>query len=330
MITIFAGAGASFAVSEKNFPTTDKFFEKIPSNIKSDKLFQIAVKDIKSVGEPLDIENVLFRLNALEFVVANRMHVPQGNDDLMNGRNEYIYSIFEEFGLGTKLIDFIRSINQQVFSFYKYVPNQIELSNNWLELFKYFQGIGNRLDIFTTNYDLVIEQALEEFGIDKIKISDGLERINYKTYAIDEKLWHDRDPDIDVGLLTKLHGSINWENSGGRILASSNDFSGDLNRHPMIYPGHKGAPNRPPFINFHKYFERCLSLTKKIIFIGFAFRDPYINKLLSKLNSTATVNVIGHGPMPESIPDHLKNRRHNFMYFDHGFNIKSINEIKNI
>jgi len=51
-------------------------------------------------------------------------------------------------------------INERVYDFYSQVPEQNELDRSWLPLLKKMASGGfERIDIVTTNYDLVIEVA---------------------------------------------------------------------------------------------------------------------------------------------------------------------------
>ncbi|MCP5348021.1 MAG: hypothetical protein R3F41_10425 [Gammaproteobacteria bacterium] len=57
-IVVFAGAGASKAVAPEKYPTTVEFFDDLPEEITSNKLFQQVVEFLKedSGKGPIDIE----------------------------------------------------------------------------------------------------------------------------------------------------------------------------------------------------------------------------------------------------------------------------------
>ena len=65
MILIFAGAGASKAVSPTTYPTTIEFFEKLPDNIKSNAIFKNLEGYLRQgtpQGAPIDIEEILWTI----------------------------------------------------------------------------------------------------------------------------------------------------------------------------------------------------------------------------------------------------------------------------
>jgi len=51
---------------------------------------------------------------------------------------------------------------------------------------------------------------------------------------------------------------------------------------PLLYPGYKGVPSKEPFLSFHQTFIDDLldTSTEGAIFIGFAFRDSFINNII--------------------------------------------------
>jgi hypothetical protein len=88
------------------------------------------------------------------------------------------------------------------------------------------------------------------------------------------------------------------------------DFDGNHEKRSIIYPGFKGRPSDVPFAGFHEYFKRRVSKVTHMLFIGFAFRDEYINELLRGWTSpTASIAIIdpvrpATTPFPQA-PVHL-------------------------
>lgn len=94
------------------------------------------------------------------------------------------------------------------------------------------------------------------------------------------------------GLLTRLHGSVNWSKDAETIYVGDPKFKGKHENHAIIYPGFKGRPNEPLFLSFHDHFRRVLRSSRVAIFIGFAFRDPYINEIISNSLTAQTVCIV--------------------------------------
>lgn len=144
---------------------------------------------------------------------------------------------------------------------------------------------NSRLDIFTTNYDLVIESALQSVGLESMLSSSN----DVASSEIDLSRWEDQLVDKEgAGLLTKLHGSVNWHRSPlGKIHVSfpelvSGSYREQLQGRGVIYPGFKGRPETYPFDLFHDYLEGAIGDAQVIIVIGFAFRDEHINQIFSQ------------------------------------------------
>ena len=143
---------------------------------------------------------------------------------------------------------------------------------------------GVPIEVFTTNYDLVLESAIAY--CEKAKIDHGRHRdeINSQT-GINEMVWKDLEMYGDFhGRLTKLHGSIDWRwrdktKKDGIVVANIGPEE-DPSDHPIIWPGPEKNVLQPPFDLFHRHFERVVDKATIIIFIGFSFRDDHINQVL--------------------------------------------------
>ena len=72
MITVFAGAGASRAVSEQ-YPTTLEFFTQLPTTVTSNRLYDPILRRAKSErsDDVVDVEDLLFLLDDLSASVRS-------------------------------------------------------------------------------------------------------------------------------------------------------------------------------------------------------------------------------------------------------------------
>jgi hypothetical protein len=146
------------------------------------------------------------------------------------------------------------------------------------------------VDVFTTNYDINIETAYDEVVAGNADLYFGINGQRRK--FLDMKLWQNTDS-LDHGLVTKLHGSLDWKLDGNRICVGDAVFTGDHAKHAIIYPGFKGESEISFFRPFHDYLERSLANSDVLIFIGFAFRDEYINNSIrNNLSPSAEVIII--------------------------------------
>lgn len=330
-LTIFAGAGASKAVNSKEFPTTIEFFERLPDEIVSDNLFQFALAFINEVEEPvqIDIEMVLWALETLRND-CERLRSANSISGRFFRSAPMVHEIIPRQNLGalsdftsaslSRLTTLISRINEVVYDLYGYEPNEAELGDNWLELLHHAEGAYQNLEIFTTNYDAAIETALDiRLGPETAKAWRAVsgrvrQKLNLKEWA---------ELGAREATLTKLHGSLDWRRSGKEIHVGDSNFTGDHKKHAIIYPGFKGSSGSEFFSVFHNYFASALRDSSKAIFIGYAFRDEYINSIIRE-NISPSTQVFVVNPVQVIFPS----QRVGPKYIKSGFNKSSIASIK--
>ena len=86
--------------------------------------------------------------------------------------------------------------------------------------------IASHIELVTTNYDVVLETALDVLS-EKADppIDSGWRGTIYRRF--DTGLWSTKPSTHSKGLLTKLHGSVNWTRDGDEILVAT-PFSREL------------------------------------------------------------------------------------------------------
>jgi hypothetical protein len=343
MIAIFAGAGASYATNPDEYPTTLEFRKKLDERITSDPLFlniDSHLKKIKGKEATNDIEEILWVLSELDgFVEKARddrstvgwfLRDPRIMRHLEQNVN-FTPLVRHANELANEFDEFRGKINQQVYDFYSRTPTDEELNKAWVPLLQALSHPNLRLEVFTTNYDQIIEGALQvirRLEAD-ISISDGVAREVVNPY-LDTPRWEVTFTENSTnlprnGLLTKLHGSVNWSRRPGEptIYCGAPAFVGDHEREVIIYPGHKGPSPDPPFDLFHDHFRRVVKAARAILFIGFAFRDDYINDILRNATPRETKLILIN---PSGKPDSFPLRGHNVKVIKKGFDEESVNE----
>jgi hypothetical protein len=298
-ILIFAGAGASAAIDPERYPTTSRFFELLPGAVTGSPVYSILVRylnDVRRVRR-VDVEHLLWTMGELDDFLAHvsdESRLPHWL--LSNGKFAELVGKSSDLrptvSLGRQihpaLINLRDRINEQVYDLYASPPMPAELAATWLPLLEGALGLESHVELFTTNYDLILEYAIEE---GKLPISSG--RIPSPLRPkLDVDAWNDLET-RERGLLTKLHGSVDWSRHTDDILVGNSLYKGDHRKHVIIYPGFKGAPAAEPFLSFHRHFERVARAAVAAIFVGFGFRDDYINEVLnSSLSPDTPVLVI--------------------------------------
>lgn len=161
------------------------------------------------------------------------------------------------------------------------------------------------------------------FGEQKISSFQGIKGRQRK--ELDLRKWKEPTPER-FGLLTKLHGSIDWKIQGDRIFVGDAIFTGDHEKQGIVYPGFKGRSNLPFFGEFHDYLEVKLSNATDLIFIGFAFRDEYISDLIrSNISSDARIVLIN----PDKSVKFPSNRSKKLKYIHDYFTSDSVDVAMN-
>ena len=156
----------------------------------------------------------------------------------------------------------------------------------------------------------------------QVNWTDGFDRLGE---------WLPRAFDEDYQLrLFRLHGSMCYlkDKQTGRITNPRTYFraagpSELLPEHILIYPGYKGIPpEENELISYpHKYLKEGLKTAEYAIFIGFAFRDEYINRVVVEAKeSNSSLRIIVANPAPiESIQANLPRQLNDFEHIPHGF-----------
>lgn len=172
-----------------------------------------------------------------------------------------------------------------------------------------------RPQVFTTNYDLVIERALDELGYPYIDGFSGTvdRRLNFAFYGLD---FHRVETTTQSVLsraegalyLHKVHGSLNWRTSNARdrltglqslevrqSLSSSNDD--DL---VLIYPtsSKEGDTLAYPYSDLLRLLGDAVQQDDTAVIVaGYGFADAHINRILLRtLATNSALNIFVADP----------------------------------
>jgi hypothetical protein len=185
---------------------------------------------------------------------------------------------------------------------------------NWL--FKYQSNRLHPVEIFTTNYDLLFEEAFEERKlpyfdgfvgtINPFLVPECIDAENNKQYA------HAYVPTSWLRFW-KIHGSVNWflykdGTSKNRITRSSGrNCNGD---ELMIFPSRQkyDESRRLPFLLFQDRLRKFLSQGEVLLIIcGYSFNDEHINEIIFqslRANKRLAVTAMLYGEgKPRQIDD---------------------------
>jgi len=135
------------------------------------------------------------------------------------------------------------------------------------------------LEVFTVNYDLLLETAFEEFQVPYFDGFIGTLRSRFRTDLVEPLPGSDCMPSFFTRLW-KLHGSLNWEwDDGHKIFRRG----GAVKESAAIYPSDTkyDESRRMPFVVLQDRFRRALHHPETLVLVaGYAFGDDHLNEII--------------------------------------------------
>ncbi|WP_292940101.1 MULTISPECIES: SIR2 family protein [unclassified Novosphingobium] len=156
--------------------------------------------------------------------------------------------------------------------------------------------------VFTTNYDLFNERAMDRLGLPYANGFSGVveRRFNPATfrYALAEQLdlsnrkWSAVDGFV---YLCKLHGSISWTEDDHGLFPVRELWPQDAPRKVMIYPtpAKQNSSLGSPYADLFREFQsRVVREQSVLITAGFAFGDEHLNNIIYQALTIPTFRLI--------------------------------------
>lgn len=172
------------------------------------------------------------------------------------------------------------------------------------------------VNIFTTNYDLYIEKAVDDLiATSRFVFNDGangyfkrtLDSSNYNQVVSYKGLNDNFISEIPSISLIKPHGSMNWYEEAKKIIV---DFKVAESPKIVTPTGHE---EKDTYLNNHYYemlrvFQLELDKPQSVLFIiGFSFQDEHIGKMIKRALQNPELMVIAFGYSDEDEEKFLKN-----------------------
>ena len=159
------------------------------------------------------------------------------------------------------------------------------------------------LEVFTVNYDLLLETAFEKWQVPYFDGFIGTLRARFKTELVEPLPGSDCMPSFFVRLW-KLHGSLNWEwDDEHKIYRCGNPVS----KSAAIYPSDTkyDESRRMPFVVLQDRFRRSLHHPETLVLIsGYAFGDEHLNEIIFEAatrRERSEIIVFCHSVIPDSL-----------------------------
>jgi len=255
----FLSAGCPFSIKNKDesplIPDieglTKVVIEQLNKKGANKKNLEIILKHFQTDGKKtVNIEDILSHIRALRQVA--------GKEKARDLKSEELDQ------LDTKICDTIVEVVK------KELPG---VDTPYHKLASWIAAIvrDNPIEIFTTNYDLLFEQALESRRVPYFDGFIGADKAFFDIHAIEGDKLPSR-----WARLWKLHGSINWNLKKKGVVIRCQPETGCR----VIHPSHLkyDESRRMPYLAM---IDRLRSFLKKpssvLIICGYSFRDEHIN-----------------------------------------------------
>jgi len=255
--------------------------------------FQLGILD-RDPNQEVNIEQIAIAAEELQNRALNPLspyasgwhgrlvEIERQAPDILSTFTNFIYSQLEHW----------LSLNEERIQRLHYLRNLVEICNDRC-------GV----DIFSLNYDLCIETALQRYT--KREFVNGFT----------EKGW---EPENFCGecpiRLFKLHGSLDWVEDQAYGLCSlqhprnkwAENIEGESTKPLLIFgTAHKLAP-REPFLSLAYSFSQAVLRTTVLAIIGYSFGDEYVNQIIRQgIEKNSKLRVLVVGPRADSYVEQI-------------------------
>lgn len=277
-IGFFMSAGCPLSVSMPEgewplIPDVENLSIHINEQLKDNEKYTVLLTELSKAGKNTkNIEDVLSFLRSL-------LSVSKGGD---------VRGLSEKDLEGLEL-----SICAEIVK--KLDVNLPEQETPYHRLCKWVRSIDRKvaIEMFTTNYDLLMEQALEDLEIPYFDGFVGSRRSFFDLRAVGDNLIP-----IHWSRLWKIHGSINWyqeEDEGQKKVYRSSEIKKDASH--LIYPSHlKYEESRKmPYLALIDQLNRFIRRKSSFLILsGYSFNDNHLNDtIVNALKANPTAMVLG-------------------------------------
>lgn len=287
-IAFLLGAGCPFSISgDDNKPLipdirglTKLVSEKMESNEKHKENYKKIIARFVSTDSEPTIEDILSHLRSLQDVVK------KGDIDGLTW--QHLSELDAEIcKITTEVVDAT-------------LPNT---TTPYHQLAKWILGIAraHSIEIFTPNYDLLIEQALETHKIPYFDGFIGAKQAFFDLTAMESEMLPAR-----WSRLWKVHGSVNWWSTTGKEGEIEEVVRQELKenrdgRRQMIYPSHLkyAQSRRMPYLAMQDRLRAFLARGQAVLLTcGYSFIDQHLNEVILhglRSNPTAVCFALLYG-----------------------------------
>jgi hypothetical protein len=286
-VMFLMGAGASCAAG---LPTLNDLKIAVGNILVGDDL-----RNYQKLGVSRNIEEILSRLRLVAEVIA-------GTADSLDG-----FTSDAAKDLDKKLCSAISTVIQKA---------DVKLEAHLRFAQWCARSVYNKpLEVFTINYDNVIEQGFEQIGVPYFDGFAGTYEGLFRADLVDSTDGRDAvTPPPAWVRVWKLHGSISWSRvtrGGGTAIVRSTVPSETLAIYPSIEKYEESR--RLPFVVLGDRLRRALALPETTCVVsGYSFGDQHINDLIfdaAQFYPSSEIIVLCYSDIPATLADRAKKLR---------------------
>lgn len=167
-----------------------------------------------------------------------------------------------------------------------------------------------RVNLFTTNYDMAFDYALDNLGVHYINGFMGVHNRCFRPEVYDYDLYYPGQSVTGkvhraekVLKYYKIHGSLSWlatkpsvsNTYGIKEIPLNNDFKVDEDKELMIYPcvSKKSFTLDLPYSELFRQFAQAINQPQSVLFcVGYSFYDEHINDIIKQALTIPSFTLI--------------------------------------
>jgi hypothetical protein len=284
-------------------------------------LFNVGLNDKSSLSKKL--QELVFENKHLDFLKANNIDFTKepfaDNLEIFLG-TLYSLRFYLEQIKNDKEVKLVDDVINQTKNYILYQCLNEENEGKDSEILEVYQSFYRKLslrdsnlpkpNIFTTNYDLYSEKAMDELGITYTNGFSGFVKRYFNpsifNYALAEQMdissfkWSVIDSFI---YLYKIHGSVNWvevdkTNKLFKVEELQNtdfEYLKERKQNLMIYPSpiKQNASLGSPYSDLFREFQKKISQNQSVLItMGYSFSDEHINNLVFQALTIPTFRLV--------------------------------------
>lgn len=167
-----------------------------------------------------------------------------------------------------------------------------------------------RANLFTTNYDMAFDYALDNLGVHYINGFMGVHNRCFRPEVYDYDLYYPGQSVTGkvhraekVIRYYKIHGSLSWLSTapsvsntyGIKEIPLNDEFKPDENKELMIYPcvSKKSFTLDLPYSELFRQFSQAINQPQSVLFcIGYSFYDEHVNDIIKQALSIPSFTLV--------------------------------------